>query len=105
MANLPYDPKAGVWFDHHAHTVMPEGEYKGAHEVAPSVARVIYEYYADKKLQRFENLVKETDRFDSADLTKKDITDPQGAILLGFLAVPVLSAISIGSPFGSGEIP
>ena len=56
LANLPYDPRAGMWFDHHAHTVMPEGSYKGAYEVAPSVARVIYNYYADDKLKRFDHL-------------------------------------------------
>jgi len=88
LANLPYDPRAGMWFDHHAHTVMPEGSYKGAYEVAPSVARVIYNYYADDKLKRFDHLVKETDRFDSADLTMEDVVIPQDVILLGFLVDP-----------------
>jgi len=88
LANLPFDPRAGMWFDHHAHTVMPEGPFKGAYAVAPSVARVIYDYYADYKLKRFEHLVKETDRFDSADLTRDDIENPQDEILLGFLVDP-----------------
>jgi len=88
LANLPYDPRAGMWFDHHAHTVMPEGPFKGAYAVAPSVARVIYDYFASYKLKRFEHLVKETDRFDSADLTHEDIRDPQDVILLGFLIDP-----------------
>lgn len=88
LANLPYDPRAGMWFDHHAHTVMPEGSYKGAYEVAPSVARVIYNYYAADKLKRFDHLVKETDRFDSADLTMEDVVNPQEVILLGFLVDP-----------------
>jgi hypothetical protein len=88
LANLPYDPRVGTWFDHHAHTVMPEGAYKGAYKVAPSVARVIYDYYASDKLKRFEHLVAETDRFDSADLTRDDVENPQGVILLGFLIDP-----------------
>ena len=88
LANLPYDPRTGMWFDHHAHTVMPEGPFKGAYAVAPSVARVIYDYYAAYKLKRFEHLVKETDRFDSADLTHEDIRNPQDVILLGFLVDP-----------------
>ena len=88
MANLPYDPRSGMWFDHHAHTIMPEGPYKGAYSVAPSVARVIYNYYASDKLKRFEPLVKETDRFDSADLTHEDVNNPQDIILLGFLIDP-----------------
>lgn len=88
LANLPYDPRAGIWFDHHAHTVMPDGAYKGAYAVEPSVARVIYDYYAADKLKRFAHLVTETDRFDSADLTREDIDNPQGVILLGFLIDP-----------------
>ena len=88
LANLPYDPRTGMWFDHHAHTVMPQGPFKGAYAVAPSVARVIYAYYAADKLKRFEHLVKETDRFDSADLTHEDIRNPQNVILLGFLIDP-----------------
>jgi hypothetical protein len=88
LANLPYHPNAGLWFDHHAHTVMPEGEFKGAYAVAPSVARVIYDYYAADTLKRFERLVSETDRFDSADLTREDVTAPCDEILLGFLIDP-----------------
>lgn len=88
LANLPYDPRCAMWFDHHAHTIKPEGDYRGAYSVQPSVARVIYDYYASPSLGRFEQLVKETDRFDSADLTMEDVSNPQGAILLGFLVDP-----------------
>lgn len=88
LANLPYDPRAGIWFDHHAHTVMPEGSYKGAHKIAPSVARVIYDFYGSDKLKRFAHMVAETDRFDSANLTRDDVENPQEVILLGFLIDP-----------------
>jgi len=88
LANLPYDSRVGMWFDHHAHTVMPDGAYHGSYAVAPSVARVIYDYYASDQLKRFASLVRDTDRFDSADLTREDVTNPQGAILLGFLIDP-----------------
>ena len=88
LANLPYDPRCSLWFDHHAHTVMPKGEYRGAYAVAPSVARVVYDFYAAPELRRFEELVDETDRFDSADLSVEDVSNPRGAILLGFLIDP-----------------
>ena len=88
LANLPYDPRCGMWFDHHAHTLMPEGSFSGAHRVAPSVARVIFEHYATDKLRRFTHLVNETDRFDSANLTREDVLNPQDVILLGFLVDP-----------------
>lgn len=88
LANLPYDSRCSMWFDHHAHTIMPEGSFKGAYTVAPSVARVIYDYYASPRLSRFKYLVDATDRFDSADLTPTDVSNPQGVILLGFLIDP-----------------
>lgn len=88
LANLPHHPDAGMWFDHHAHTVMPAGAFRGAYAVKPSVARVIYDHYASAKLRRFSRLVDETDRFDAADLTRADITSPGDVILLGFLLDP-----------------
>lgn len=89
MANLPYHPQSALWFDHHKHTIMPKnGQYKGKHSVEPSVARVIYQYYGSDKLRKYEHLVSETDRFDSANLTRDDITNPSGVILLGFLIDP-----------------
>jgi hypothetical protein len=88
LANLPYHPAAAMWFDHHAHTVMPEGAFRGAYAIAPSVARVIYRYYASDRLQRFAHLVDETDRFDAADLTLDDINNPRDVILLGFVIDP-----------------
>lgn len=88
LANVPYHPEAGMWFDHHAHTVMPDGAFRGAYKVAPSVARVIYDHYASARLQRFAPLVDETDRFDSANLTREDIINPRDVILLGFLIDP-----------------
>jgi hypothetical protein len=88
LANLPYHPEAGMWFDHHAHTVMPQGAFRGAYAIAPSVARVIYNHYGPLRLQRFAALVDGTDRFDAADLTIEDITDPREVVLLGFLVDP-----------------
>ncbi|MDA8433596.1 MAG: exopolyphosphatase, partial [Nitrospiraceae bacterium] len=87
MANLPYHPNCGMWFDHHELTESnekPPASYKGRHAIAPSVARVIYEYYGPEKLGKYGQLVKETDRLDSAQLNIDDVTDPQGVILLGF---------------------
>jgi hypothetical protein len=87
MANLPYHPAAALWFDHHELTASnrrpPEG-FRGRHRIAPSVARVIYEHYDDPRLRRFAHLVDETDRFDSAQLAREEVLNPQGLILLGF---------------------
>jgi oligoribonuclease NrnB/cAMP/cGMP phosphodiesterase (DHH superfamily) len=87
LANLPYHPNCAMWFDHHEFTMgseRPPDTFKGKHEIAPSVARVIYEYYASDRLEPYEYLVKETDRFDSAQLTFQDVLNPKGIILIGF---------------------
>jgi hypothetical protein len=56
----------------------PTKVFKGRHAILPSVARVVYEYYRSEKLKHFEPLIAETDRFDSAQLTIDDISDPWG---------------------------
>lgn len=92
MANLPYDPRAALWFDHHLLTdsnEKPPENYKGRHRIAPSAARLVYEYYLEKypndpDLVRLGPLVDATDRVDAAMLTPGDVEHPEGYILLGF---------------------
>ena len=77
-----------MWFDHHLHTAAlaaPLGDFVGKFGQAPSAARLVYEYYGgEQAMPGFSELVRETDRLDSADLTFDDIVDPQGYIKLGF---------------------
>ncbi len=88
IANLPYQSGCAMWFDHHMHTAAvatPAEGFEGAFGHAPSAARLVYEYYGGReKMPEFEELVRETDRLDSADLTLDDIVDPQGYIKLGY---------------------
>lgn len=87
IANLPYQPGCAMWFDHHMHTTSaaPALEFEGAFGQAPSAAHLVWEYYeCAQTLPHYEELVHETDRLDSADLTLDDILDPQGYIKLGF---------------------
>lgn len=91
LANLPYHPNCSMWFDHHELTDSnrkPPKAFKGKHAILPSVARVVYQYYGPEKLKQYEPLVSEADRFDSAQLSIDDISDPRGAILLGFTIDP-----------------
>lgn len=90
VANLPYHPKAHMVFDHHASEAVRNKEKpKNLLLVpdAPSAAHVIYRHYGGK--ERFPNisdeLMETTNRIDSAQVTKDEILDPQGWILLGFL--------------------
>jgi hypothetical protein len=91
LVNVPYHPRCTMWFDHHALTKSnwrPPAVFKGRHAIMPSAARVVYEYYRSQKLERYEPLIADTDRFDSAQLTVDDISDPKGTILLGFTIDP-----------------
>jgi nanoRNase/pAp phosphatase (c-di-AMP/oligoRNAs hydrolase) len=92
LANLPYDPRAGMWFDHHLLTdsnQKPGPDFKGRYRIAPSAARLVYEYYLeqhpnDPDLLRLARLVDETDRLDAAMLTPEDVENPRDYILLGY---------------------
>ncbi|TAL22958.1 MAG: exopolyphosphatase [Nitrospirae bacterium] len=87
MSNLPYHPGCAMWFDHHELTESnekPPKDFKGRHAIAPSVSRVIYDYYSSDKLSKYEYLVAETDRLDSAQINVEEVLNPSGVILLGF---------------------
>jgi hypothetical protein len=93
LANLPYHPECGMWFDNHLLTdprAMPPTSFRGRYGKAPSAARLVYEHYrpAHPALSRHEPLVAETDRLDSAQLTREDVLSPQGYVLLGFTLDP-----------------
>lgn len=88
IANLPYHPDCTMWFDHHLHTAtanIPMGSIKGRFAEAPSAARLVYEFYGgEEAMPRFAELVRETDRLDSANLSPGDVLMPNGYIKLGF---------------------
>jgi len=112
IANLPYHPSCTLWFDHHitnapawrqhtgpskAETIVPG---KGGFRIAPSAARVVYEYYTEGNRQqatgdrkseerikilgseRMRFLLEETDKIDAALLTQEDVLNPQGYVLI-----------------------
>jgi len=48
LANVPYTPGCGIWFDHHSseqQRLSQDLKFDGASRNAPSCARVIWEYY------------------------------------------------------------
>lgn len=85
IANLPYHPDCGLWFDHHLLSRsdrQPPKEFKGRYAQAPSAAQLVWEHYGLDP--RFAQLVEETNRLDSARLERTDVTHPKDFILLGF---------------------
>ncbi len=92
LVNLPYVPGCGLWFDHH---ISEEGRlggepagYRGRFEIAPSAARVIYNHYRSPKFEAFRDLLEATDRLDGTSLTREDVENPRGWILLGLTLDP-----------------
>ncbi len=91
LANVPYTPGCGLWFDHHSseqERLQLAGKFEGASRSAPSAARVIYDYYGPDKLSRFSEMLQFVDKVDSAQLTEADILNPSGWVLLGFICDP-----------------
>ena len=93
LANLPYAPGCGKWFDHHLLTAsneLPPEHFDGRYGLAASAARNAYEYYLPQhpQLQDYATLVAATDRLDSAQLTIEDVIAPRGHILLGLTLDP-----------------
>ncbi|MDR2899181.1 MAG: exopolyphosphatase [Clostridiales bacterium] len=92
LANVPYVDGCKMWFDHHSseserlsYAVAFEGESR----IAPSAARIIYEYYGGKdKMPNFEEMVEYVDKVDSGNLTADEVLNPKGWILLGFIMDP-----------------
>lgn len=92
LANIPYVPGCKLWFDHHSSETERLGsdlKYEGMSRPADSAARVIYEYYGGReRLPHFEEMVIAVDKVDSAKLTREEILNPSGWVLLGFIMDP-----------------
>ncbi|GBC61126.1 exopolyphosphatase [Desulfonema ishimotonii] len=76
IANLPYNKNCAMWFDHH-YTNRPDTPFEGSFAIAPSAAGLVFEYYKDKFQRDYTELIRETDRIDSADLTLDEVLRPE----------------------------
>lgn len=92
LANVPYVPGCGMWFDHHTSEDDRLGwtqDVKGESRLAPSAARIIYEYYGgDSRFPLYKDMIEAVDRVDSGQLTLDEIKNPTGWILIGFISDP-----------------
>jgi len=92
LCNVPYAEGCKIWFDHHSSEDLRVGKdvaVEGEARLAPSCARVVYDYYGgDSKLGHFSEMIEYVDRVDSGQLTKEEILNPEGWILLGFMMDP-----------------
>ncbi len=92
LANVPFVEGCGLWFDHHSSEFERnelEGKYKGESRMAPSCAQIIYDYYGgEKRFSHFNDIMEAVDKVDSGQLTIKEVLEPDGWILVGFLMDP-----------------
>ncbi|MBM4298586.1 MAG: exopolyphosphatase [Deltaproteobacteria bacterium] len=104
ITNLPYHPNCSLWFDHHITNTTPNFATpiilgRGGFRLAPSAARVVYEYYLEvgngqqaignsEEIIGFLNseqmtyLLHEADRIDAGKLEQEDVLNPQGYVLI-----------------------
>lgn len=92
LCNVPYVPGCGMWFDHHSSEAERIGwtpSVLGISKKAPSCAGIVYEYCGGaEQFPQFKDIIAAADKVDSGQLTPEDIRNPQGWILLGFIADP-----------------
>jgi len=94
MANIPYVSGCGLWFDHHAseeeRLELERLEFKGDCRPAPSAAQVIWDYYGGEKTfgKHLLPLLEAVNKSDSGNLTREEILNPEGWILLSYLMDP-----------------
>jgi nanoRNase/pAp phosphatase (c-di-AMP/oligoRNAs hydrolase) len=94
LANVPYVPGCGLWFDHHSSEEERSayGNFFGVSDTTcPSATRVIYSHYGGSRSfqsSHLQDLVCAADKADSADLSVDEILNPTGWTLLGFIMDP-----------------
>lgn len=96
IANIPYVPGCGLWFDHHSSEkkrleLENQFSFKGNSCKSPSCARVIYNYYGGaEKFSKFDEsgLMPAVDKFDSGQLDAGEIEYPTDWIALSFMMDP-----------------
>jgi hypothetical protein len=107
ITNLPYHPNCTLWFDHHITNTTPDFPQpimlgQGGFRLAPSAARVVFEYYTELANRqqatgngsppeaiaqflgtaRMQHLMHEVDRVDAGKLEQEDVLNPQGYVLI-----------------------
>jgi len=76
VANLPFHPNCGIWFDHH-YTNRPDRPFAGDFRIAPSAAGIVYAYYRDRFTRDYDELIAQTDKVDAADLSEDEVLHPE----------------------------
>jgi hypothetical protein len=76
VANLPFHDRCAMWFDHH-YSNAPGRPFEGLFEMAPSAAGLVHRHYADRLRRDFDELIRQTDKIDSAALSEDEVQFPE----------------------------
>jgi len=83
IADLPFDRRCGMWFDHHESSRQKDGvKFEGSWKMAPSAARVVFEYYDNPYLEKYKEALLEIDKIDSGNVSIEQVKSPSGWFLL-----------------------
>ena len=94
LANIPYVPGCGLWFDHHVseekRLEATEIKFKGDSRPAPSAAQVIWDYYGGKDTfsDQLKPLLHAVNKSDAGNLSHDEILEPAGWFLISFIMDP-----------------
>lgn len=97
IANLPYNPKCTLWFDHH-YSNRIETPFSGSFDILPSAARVIFKYYQDRIGTKYEEVVQAADKIDAADLSLEEIQRPENHPYI-LLSMTIFGRIDSEKPY------
>ena len=81
ICDLPYKKGCALWFDHHISNRI-ETPFQGSFKIAPSCARVVYEFYENDYLDKYKDLLYWADRIDGGLLSLEEIMNPKDYYLL-----------------------
>lgn len=93
LANIPYVPGCGLWFDHHSSEAErgAYGDFDGVSDnAALSSTHIVFDYYggAERFNDRLQEVVAAVDKSDQANFTVDEVLNPTGWTLISFLMDP-----------------
>lgn len=76
VANLPFHENCAMWFDHHISNTSGR-PFEGLYEIAPSAAGLVYRYFKGRLQRDFDELIRQADKIDAADLSQEEVQFPE----------------------------
>ncbi len=91
IAHLPFNANAKLWFHNRDFDQIPAVKLEGVRGKwanSPSCAQLILDHYDSPEVTKYKPLVDVANRIATADLTKEDILEPKGWMLINYTLDP-----------------